>query len=160
MSIGDRLKQIRAHLGFDQRQMAAHLELPARTYQDHELDKSTQKLVFFENLLQRGFSADWLLTGEGSMFAPHVVSRSPPHGFAEFHPKYGASQPIGLRLNEDLLKVVVSEIERTLNDADAELTPEKKAELVVLVYELALEGEGADQPVDRSRVIKLIRLAG
>jgi hypothetical protein len=31
---------------------------------------------------------------------------------------------------------------------------------VILVYELALEGEGAEKPVDRGKVIKLIRLAG
>lgn len=146
-SIADRLREIRASLGLSQRQMAEHLEIPVGTYQDHELGKSTQKFEMLERLLERGFSSDWLISGRGAM-------RLFASGVAEDPPQ------LGVVFNERLLKIVVSEIEHILNEADAELAPDKKAELVAAVYEMALENEGKGQPIDRTKVVRLVRLAG
>lgn len=153
-SIGDRLQQIRASLRLNQREMAEHLGMPPRTYQDHELGKNTQKFAFIQHLVDRGFSADWLLTGDGSMIRPPP----PLRGLSEVPAVPFASK--GVAFDQDLLKIVIEEIESVLNEADAELTPDKKAEVIALVYELALEEEGAGRPVDRGKVIRLIRLAG
>lgn len=154
-SIGDRLRQVREDLGLSQPQMAEALGMPFGTYQAYEQDRSAQKASMLARLAERGIDLNWLLTGRGPM---HVSSR--PSGLSEAPVRYGEHPPNGIRFNEELLKVVVSEIERALEEARGKLGPEKKAELVVAVYVLALEQEEAGRPIDRANVLRLVRLAG
>lgn len=59
-------------------------------------------------------------------------------------------------LDHGLLREVIEVIEGYLVEAGGVLEPEKKAELIVLVYEEIREQEGR---IDRSRILKLVKLA-
>lgn len=83
-----------------------------------------------------GVNLEWLATGDGPMRVGEGAVVAP--------------------LDRELLCLVIEEIERLLNDVNGELEPEKKAELIALIYEEVREQEGK---VDRARVLRLIKLA-
>lgn len=83
-----------------------------------------------------GVSLMWLATGTGSMRGSQEVMVAP--------------------LDRELLRLVIEEVEQLLVDVNGDLEPEKKAELIALIYEEVREQEGT---VDRARVLRLIKLA-
>jgi transcriptional regulator with XRE-family HTH domain len=89
-----------------------------------------------------GASIDWLLTGEGPKWRKDMGMVC--EGEVQYRP-----------VNEGLMVAVVAAIEEFLEAEDLTLRPEKKGELIALIYEMAAEeGKG----VDKARVMKLIRL--
>lgn len=83
-----------------------------------------------------GVNFEWLAFAEGPMLKGDSVQIAP--------------------LDHELMRIVIEELEKSLIDVNGYLEPEKKAELIVLLYEEAREQEGK---VERSRIMKLIRLA-
>lgn len=94
-------------------------------------------------------SADWLLFGEGAM---KREGRSIQ--IAESPAPYGPTT-----LNESLLQAVIKEVEEIIvaHPAALALKPGKKAQLIATLYELFAEKPG--RKVDRSTVMKLVKLA-
>jgi phage repressor protein C with HTH and peptisase S24 domain len=85
-SIADRLRQIRASLGVNQREMAEKVGLSSTSWQRLELEDRPPQGEAQIELIKLGFSIDWLLTGRGSMQhdTPVAVDRRnaanlPPH---------------------------------------------------------------------------------
>lgn len=78
---------------------------------------------------------EWIATGEGEMRPQHAR---------------------GAPLNRDILIDVIHVIEEQLQSGNLYLEPEKKAELIVLVYEEIRDEEGG---IDSSRIAKIIHLA-
>jgi phage repressor protein C with HTH and peptisase S24 domain len=76
-SIADRLRQIRATLDLNQREMAAKVGLSSTSWQRLELEDRPPNGDAQIELIKLGFSIDWLLTGRGSMRpdTPIAVSR-------------------------------------------------------------------------------------
>ncbi len=59
-------------------------------------------------------------------------------------------------LDRPVLQAVLQVVEEIMAEANGHLAPEKKAELILLLYEEARDREGK---VDRARVLKLVKLA-
>jgi len=92
-------------------------------------------------------SLDWLATGEGPSSITDVVNLAQPDA------------PVDM----EVLKLVLEMIENWLDDNDRTLAASKKAEVVVMAYEIVMEdiesSEDPDQIVDNSNVIRLLRAA-
>ncbi len=57
-------------------------------------------------------------------------------------------------LDKQLLRIVIEAVEEGLNELNLALKPDKKAELILHIYEMYEE----DPEVDRKKVLRLIRL--
>lgn len=67
MTVGNRLRAIRAELGLSQKAMAQHFGLGESGWKDFELRDRAPKGEVLAKLVDMGFSSDWILTGEGEM---------------------------------------------------------------------------------------------
>ncbi len=67
MTIGDRLRSIRASLGYTQTEVAAEFGMGESTWKRLELEDRAPKGDVLARLVALGFSTDWLLTGDGEM---------------------------------------------------------------------------------------------
>lgn len=67
MTLPDRIKKVREHLGLSQKDMAARLDISLTALQGYEGGRSVPGGNVFEALSRIGFNANWLLTGKGSM---------------------------------------------------------------------------------------------
>lgn len=117
--------------------LAQKAAIPRRTletYMAGDAEPKTTRLVAIARAANVNIA--WLAAGEGPMRKGEGVAVAP--------------------LDHELMRIVIEELEKSLIDVNGYLEPEKKAELVVLLYEEAREQEGK---VDRSRIMKLIRLA-
>lgn len=117
--------------------LAQKAAIPRRTletYLSGEAEPKASRLVSIARAA--GINLEWLATGDGPMRVGEGAVVAP--------------------LDRELLCLVIEEIEQLLNDVNGELEPEKKAELIALIYEEVREQEGK---VDRARVLRLIKLA-
>lgn len=119
-----------------------------------------------------GISADWLIHGTGSMYnqdritveraragtlragkpiAEGVVKSGPPQDA----PGADAQQARrGDPLDADLLETVIEVVEEVLEESGRELAPDKKAKLIVAIYDLYQDSE---REVDKSSVLRLVK---
>lgn len=67
MTLAERLKHAREHLGYTQKEMANAVSVILQTWQVYEAGKSVPGGKVFESLARLGFNVNWLLTGEGMM---------------------------------------------------------------------------------------------
>ena len=82
----------------------------------------------------------WFLTGEGPMERGADPQQSTPTAF-----------------KRSLLKDVVEAVEEHLDSRDLELVPDKKAELITVLYEMFAEKE--EKKIDKAVVLSLVKLA-
>lgn len=74
--------------------------------------------------------------------------------------KWGAQPLDPLRADYDLLRLAARAVEELIAQMDARLSPEKKADVIAMVYENGLTAHGLEQRVvDRSLAKRLIDLA-
>lgn len=117
--------------------LAQKAAIPRRTletYLSGAAEPKTLRLVAISRAAD--VNLEWLAAGEGPM-------------------RKGEGASIAA-LDRELMRLVVEEVEQLLADVNGHLEPEKKAELIVLIYEEVREQEGK---LDRARVLKLIKLA-
>ena len=81
--IADRSKAIREALGYSQREMAVAAECSLGAWQSYEAGSTIPGGKILANLLHLGFSADWLLAGEGPMRAGHAAHGKGLDGYPE-----------------------------------------------------------------------------
>lgn len=67
MNLADRIRKIRESRGATQKEMAALLGISFRAWQGYELGKNIPGDNVIKKLVEMGFNANWLLTGEGAM---------------------------------------------------------------------------------------------
>lgn len=67
LSLPERLRQARESAGMTQRDFAKKLGAGLTSWQDYEAGRNMPGGQVFEALCRLGYSADWLLTGEGDM---------------------------------------------------------------------------------------------
>lgn len=65
--LGKRCKEVRMHLGLSQSEMSLRLGLSRNVWQTYEYERSKPGADVLFALLKLGYSADWLLSGHGSM---------------------------------------------------------------------------------------------
>lgn len=69
MSIGKRIKELKAVLKITSLELAKKLDIPARTIGSYERDEAQPGPKFLNALIVKfGVNINWLLTGEGNMF--------------------------------------------------------------------------------------------
>lgn len=157
-AFGARLREVRTDLRLSQTQMADKLGLRLGTYQAYEQGRNDGRISALLPLAALGVDLNWLVVG--ALGHGHKAGESRVT-YTSQRPRIAEIPPKGVGVfNEELLKIVVTEIERTLNENNLELPPEKKGELVAAVYDLAQAEEDAGRRIDRGKVIRLVRLAG
>ena len=76
MSIGTRLKEWRAAKKLGQKEASTIFGISFRTYQNYELDHSPPGADSMRRFVDAGINANWLLSGNGSMFIGETESYS------------------------------------------------------------------------------------
>lgn len=136
--VSERLREIRASLGESQKGMAKRVGLGENGWQTLERENRAPKGEILAMLVELGFSADWLISGEGRM-----RRGAPPEA-----------------IDSGRLRVAVEMIEDWLEDNNREMTAQKKAEVVAMAYEILTESQGVGSEVGgRNNVIRLLRAA-
>ncbi|MEN3930128.1 helix-turn-helix transcriptional regulator [Microvirga sp. W0021] len=86
-SVGERLRSIRKQLALKQAEMAAHMFMSVKGWQLLETPKAAPSAQTLTKLTELGFSADWILTGQGSMrFDDGVLLEAGQELGTEFNP--------------------------------------------------------------------------
>lgn len=125
--IGARLVRIRGTRS--QAAMAGELGVHKNTYARWERDEAEIGATALQALVQAGWNANWVLTGEGTERLETLQDKG--------------SQPA--RPDLAILKSAVEVLERALDEAGATTTDAAgRAELLVAVYELLEEGAALD----------------
>jgi hypothetical protein len=112
------------------------LGLPSSTYQNYERDVRAPDAKGWEAFAKNKINANWLLTGEGPMRLSDLTPAVPGH------------------LDPGRLRLALQTAEEGLAAAGRTMSPDKKAELVVAVYDLLEEPSAS-----KERVLKLVKLA-
>lgn len=136
MTIEERLKAARAALGLSQKDIAAQSGVSARGYQGYEDGRSVPGGEAIAGLVRLGINANWLLIGEGPMLLADLQ----------------APAPAGLDLAR--FRLALEATEEGLAAAGRVMAPDKKAELVLAVYDLLEEPANT-----KERILKLVKLA-
>lgn len=132
VEIGKRLKDLRGSLS--QTEMAKQFQLPFRTYFNYESGLRIPPALVLNSIANKyDVTVDWILTGQSQVRQPYPV-------------------------NVDLIKDVIIKVEEIFNTHRLHLSPEKKAELIVLLYEELLEDE-SNKLLISDKVLKLVKLA-
>jgi len=94
--------------------------------------------------IEVGASLEWLATGKGTM-QPNMV--------AEGEVAYQSGKMI---VNTELLQEVLETVETVLQERGCELRPDKKSELISIIYE---EFSQEESEPDTNKIVRLINLA-
>jgi hypothetical protein len=107
-----------------------------RSYQKNEAGANEAGICLAASFIAAGINANWLLTGEGPMLLAELQ----------------ASAAVGFDLAR--FRLAIEATEEGLAAAGRVMAPDKKAELVLAIYDMF------DEPaVTKERVLKLIKLA-
>jgi hypothetical protein len=163
MTIGDRLKAVRADVGDDQKSMSRRFGLGDTTWQRLELDGRAPKGDVLAKLVDMGYSADWLLTGQGEMRRGAGAGvKNPEKSSADSTAKEGGPQwnspsaALAQRLAGWLYRILRE------NDLYPECGPERFNKVLDLMYGIEMEerdkavaaGQSPPEPsIERYRVI-------
>ncbi|MGQ0530557.1 MAG: helix-turn-helix domain-containing protein [Panacagrimonas sp.] len=141
-SIGDRLRAAREAMGLTQPALAAAAGIPLSTQQKYEGDHRQPGADSLAGYVRAGISAHWLLVGKPPMLLKDLYAIPP-----------GA-------LDAEQLKTVIVAIEEALEEFLSEqhlhLAPDKKADLILALYELTRDSGTKPQ---RSTILRLVRSA-
>ena len=147
MSVSERLRAVREHLGKTQREMSSQLSLGVNTWQTYERDINLPSAQALLRLADLGFSLDWLATGEGTMLRAAGPTKPAP---TEGEPQ----------LDEALLADAIEVLEEWLAQREATLSSAKKARAAAALYEIGLEDQAKGRRLDRERARIILRLLG
>lgn len=134
-SLGGRLRVWRDAKSLSQKDISTQLSIPSRTYQDYERGLRLPGAESMECFVRAGINANWLLTGEGPMLLSDLRAAADSFDMAR-------------------LKLAIQATEEGLAAGGREMAPDRKAELVLAVYDLLREPS-----VTKERVLKLVKLA-
>lgn len=117
-------------------ELAAKIDGAEGTIRDYERGKSVPGGFVVAQLATLGVNPTWLLINEGPMLLRDLVRPRPP-------------------VDAELLTGVISGVESHLAAEGLELAPEKKGQLIALLYEQC-QAEGEVRP---ATILRLVRLA-
>lgn len=158
--IAQRLVNVRKSVGLSQGDFAKEVaNVSRRTWQDYELGTARPSGKVLETLASNGFNIQWVLTGAGPMYAKDLQ-----------HTGGGISGPIvsgdeehdgsgNWPVNLELLEQVIGAVETWLaNKSEENIPADKKAQLIVVVYE-HFEAKGRTDQNSLERLLKLVTRA-
>lgn len=136
--IGARIKEARKALGMPQDALAALAGARSKSgLQDNEAGKNMPGGQMIGALVAAGVNANWVLTGQGPML---ISALQRPAAAGE--------------LDSARMRLAIETTEEGLQAARRVMSPGKKAELVLAVYDLLEE-----PAIARERVLKLVKSA-
>lgn len=131
-TIGNRLRRWREHVGLSQKEAATRLSVPARTYQNYEMDVRAPGADAMECFVRGGINANWLLTDEGPMLLEERQRPDAPGpGQGEPDESHTTRKGLDVELMRELLELVEEELEQR----DLHLPPANKARVLALMYD-------------------------
>jgi transcriptional regulator with XRE-family HTH domain len=135
--LASRLRAARGVLGLTQRQVAQKAQMPLPSYKDYEAGNRMPGGEALELLIFAGINANWLLTGEGPMLMAELDGPAVPAA-----------------VNAATLEGIIGSVEEALALRRLKLEPEKKAQLIGLIYDFSTQ-VGSFEPAMVERFIKL-----
>jgi transcriptional regulator with XRE-family HTH domain len=137
-TVSARLRIARAALKMTQKDFVEASGIPLPSLRDYERCKRTPGGDAIASMVRVGINANWLLVGEGSM----LLTDTTP------------SVVVSAALDPERLRLTLQAVEESLAALGRVMVPDKKAELVVAIYDL-FEGSS----VNKEGVLKLVKLA-
>ncbi len=145
--IGARIREWRKGQKLTQAEAASLLGIPFSTLQKYEMDLRVPGGISIETFIKAGVNANWLLTGEGEMLLGFIP---PAHQLIKEDD--GPYRSTLLRSSQ--VRAAIEAVEEGLVAAERSLSPDKKANLILAVYELLDESEAS-----KERILNLVRFA-
>lgn len=137
-AIGQRIREARQSLKLSQADLAAQLGASKPGLQQNEAGKNMPGARLLLGFCRLGISADWILTGRGSMRYSDTLGT-------------GAA-----KADMALLEEVVTWVAQTLADRNLAVTPRKQAELVAVLYEYVADTGGQVEAEKVERILRLV----
>jgi transcriptional regulator with XRE-family HTH domain len=134
MNIGERLKKWRANKRFTQKDAGELLGMSSGVYQKYEMGLRAPGAEAMEAFVKAGINANWLLTGEESMWRGQVAKAEP-------------REPTTSPLDVTRMQLAITTIEEVLSENGRTMPPAAKARAIGLAYQI-LEDE--DKEKDRA----------
>lgn len=134
MSVAERIKQVRTHLGLTQTEMAAKMSVTLRPYQLYEAGERPPKAESLEALIRLGINVNWLLSGEGEMLLGTTIL-DPACGSGGFlvHALAALDAELNGRINEAVTTVYA--------ECGAKISPRDMGRVTAEIYnEIAAAG--------------------
>ncbi|MFG1463315.1 helix-turn-helix transcriptional regulator [Xanthobacter sp. DSM 24535] len=148
--IAERLRMVRDNSRLSQRALATRLGIAYRTWQDIENGKHVPSGETLLKIAELGINPGWVLLGTGPM-------RSDDFTGASELPSGGQAAPQSL--DTELLKLALELVDVWLLQNRRTLAPEKKANIVTMIYQFAAEDRArGKEPIDSHRVAQFLRL--
>jgi len=136
MSLSERIAKALVSTGVSNKELADELGVHENTIISYKKCRGTIKGVVIERLANRyKFNSSWLVTGEGPLYA-----------------KESGAAPVDLGLLGDTISVVEEWLERKKR----RLPPEKKAKVILYLYEEYLEREEKPEIATVERLLQLV----
>lgn len=137
MDLAARMKAARTALGLKQDEIAAQSGVSYSVYQKYEMGRSVPGGEAIAGLVRLGINANWLLTDEGPMLIADLASHGP--------------------LDAARLKLALETVEEGLHQTNRTMAPDKRAELVLAVYDLYADDVSTQT---QERILRLVKSAG
>lgn len=166
-----RLKQLRGDT--PQAKFASEMGVPQTTFGRYERGDGVPDIDFVMTLCAKlGVEPRWLLFGDGPVYSQERTTIEPARAgilragdpLAKVVVRGGLPQDAsgadtqsarrGDPLDADLLETVIEVVEEVLEDSGRELAPDKKAKLIVAIYDLYQDSE---REVDKASVLRLVK---
>ncbi|QNT25333.1 helix-turn-helix domain-containing protein [Ralstonia solanacearum] len=135
--VGERLRAFRGYLQWSQEKFGEALGGTKRGVQENESGRSAPQAKVLAGLIELGCNVNWLLTGKGPMLLDELVA--------------SASSPV----DSDLLGLVIGRLEKVIAARGARPAPEKKAEVIALLYDYMME-TGKKEGPSVERILRLV----
>ena len=140
-SIAERLRYAREKMGIGQVDAASKFGIPVSSYRKYESGPSEPGSEAMAGITRAGINVHWLLTGEGEMLRSDAQPRSAP-------------SVTSTDFDRPRFLLAIEAVEEGLEAADRTMSPDKKAELFLAVYDLMEEPANT-----KARVLQRVRLA-
>lgn len=137
-AVGGRLKALRGTLQLTQREVSRRINMPLPSYKDYENGNRMPGCEALGMFVQAGINANWLITGEGPMLLSEMAEGE-------------ATQPPDWQM----LGWIIGEIEARSRHCPLSLEPDKKAQLIGLMYDYCCR-TGSQDPALVDRFMALV----
>lgn len=149
MNIAERLRLIRTKLNLTQREASTKFHMPLTSWKSYEKGPSEPGSGALTGLATGGVNIHWLLTGEGEMLLADMQT-------AQYQDNQSAAS---LTLDREKIVLAIETVEEGLQITGRVMKPNKKAELIMAVYDLLSEQSEQQPPIKKETLLRLVKSA-
>lgn len=147
--IASRMREVRASTGMGREKFAQMVGCGKSSWQKYEEDQAVPGANVLKSLCDQGFSADWILTGQGEMLLRNSEENS------------------ALPFNMPLLNEIITEVDILLENKKHKISNTKRSKLYGLLYEEIMgtrleneaEGKEIEESLDLEKIARFVELA-